>query len=255
MGCEENGVVLHGTRIAVVTGASSGIGAATARRLAAEGFTVVLGARRQDRIEVIAREIGGRALPLDVTVARSVAAFCAEVDTCDVLVNNAGVALGTDLIADASDDRWQRMYDVNVMGTMRMTRELLPKLVAGGDGHVVVIGSIASTDPYIGGGGYNAAKYAVRAFREVLRRELLGQPVRVTQIDPGLVDTEFSVVRHGGDEEAAARVYEGLTPLTGDDIADCVAWAVTRPSHVNVDEIVVLARDQATATTVVRRPS
>lgn len=215
---------------------------------------MVLGARRNDRIEAIAEETGGRSMRLDVTDRASVAAFCAAVDACSVLVNNAGVALGTDSIADARDDRWQAMYDVNVMGTMRMTRELLPKLVASGDGHVVVIGSIASTDPYVGGGGYNAAKYAVRAFREVLRKELLGQPVRVTQIDPGLVDTEFSVVRYAGDEAAAAKVYEGLTPLSGDDVADCVAWAVTRPSHVNVDEIVVLARDQANATTVVRRP-
>jgi NADP-dependent 3-hydroxy acid dehydrogenase YdfG len=241
------------TRTAVVTGASSGIGEATARRLAAEGFAVVVGARRIGRLEGIADAIGARALPLDVTVPDSVQEFCDEVPECDVLVNNAGGAFGLDLIAQADDERWQGMFDVNVMGAMRMTRALLPKLLAGGDGHVVLIGSVASTDTYIGGGGYNAAKFAARAFREVLRKELLGEPVRVTQVDPGLVETEFSMVRLGGDAEAVRRVYEGMTPLEAGDVADCVAWAVTRPPHVNIDEIKVLARDQSTATTVFRR--
>lgn len=240
-------------RTAVVTGASSGIGAATARRLVEEGFAVVMGARRLDRLERIASETGARAVRLDVTDQESVLEFCAQVETCDVLVNNAGGAFGIDLISEAKDELWQAMYDVNVMGTMRMIRTLLPKLLEGGNGHVVVIGSIASTDTYIRGGGYNAAKYALRALREVLRKEMLGTPIRVTQIDPGLVETEFSLVRLDGDAEAAARVYEGLTPLKAVDIADCVAWAVTRPPHVNIDEITVLARDQSTATTVYRR--
>ncbi len=240
-------------RTAVVTGASSGIGEATARRLAADGFAVVIGARRVDRLETIAAETGARALRLDVTDLDSVNQFADSLTTCDVLVNNAGGAFGVDSIAEANDDRWQRMYDVNVMGSMRMTRALLPKLLAGGDGHVVLIGSVASTDTYIGGGGYNAAKFAARAFREVLRKEMLGQPLRVTQIDPGLVQTEFSLVRLEGDREAASRVYEGLTPLTAADVADCVAWAVSRPPHVNIDEIKVLARDQSSATTVFRQ--
>lgn len=239
---------------AVVTGASSGIGEATARRLAADGLAVVMGARRLSRLETIAAEIGARALSLDVTDPESVARFAGAVETCDVLVNNAGGAFGVDSIAEADDQRWQRMYEVNVMGTMRMTRALLPKLLAGGNGHVVMIGSVASTDTYIGGGGYNAAKFGVRAFREVLRKEMLGKPLRVTQIDPGMVRTEFSLVRLDGDQEAAARVYEGMTPLTAADIADCVAWAVSRPPHVNIDEIRVMARDQSTATTVYRRP-
>lgn len=240
-------------RTVVVTGASSGIGAATSRRLVEEGFAVVMGARRLDRLESIASETGARALRLDVTDPDSVGDFCAQVETCDVLVNNAGGAFGIDLVADARDELWQAMYDVNVMGTMRMIRTLLPKLLEGGNGHVVVIGSIASTDTYIRGAGYNAAKYAVRALREVLRKEMLGKPLRITQIDPGLVETEFSLVRLDGDAEAAARVYEGLTPLQAADVADCVAWAVTRPPHVNIDEIKVLARDQSTATTVFRR--
>lgn len=243
----------EGTRTAVVTGASSGIGEATARRLAEEGFAVVLGARRVARLQEIAEEIGGRAVPLDVTVPGSVEEFCRAVPECDVLVNNAGGAFGLDSIAQADDERWQRMFDVNVMGAMRMTRALLPKLLESGNGHVVLIGSVASTDTYIGGGGYNAAKFGARAFREVLRKEMLGDPLRVTQIDPGLVETEFSLVRFDGDAEAAGRVYEGLTPLTAADVADCVAWAVTRPPHVNIDEIKVLARDQSTATTVLRR--
>ena len=242
-------------RTAVVTGASSGIGAATARRLVGEGFAVVMGARRLDRLEAIAAETGAMPLHLDVTDPASVAEFCGAVETCDVLVNNAGGALGLDSIAEAEDERWREMYDVNVLGTLRMIRALLPKLLAGGNGHVVVIGSVASTDTYVRGGGYNAAKFAVRALREVLRKEMLGTPLRVTQIDPGLVETEFSLVRFQGDVQAAARVYEGLTPLTADDVADCVAWAVTRPPHVNIDAIKVRARDQSTATTVFRRPA
>lgn len=242
-------------RTAVVTGASSGIGAATARRLAAEGFAVVMGARRLERLQAIASETGAIAQTLDVTDPQSVLEFCATIERCDVLVNNAGGAFGIETIAEASDERWERMFDVNVMGTLRMTRALLPKLLDSGNGHVVVMGSVASTDTYVNGGGYNAAKFGVRALREVLRKEMLGAPLRVTQIDPGLVETEFSVVRFQGDEDAAARVYEGLTPLTAADIADCVAWAVTRPPHVNIDEIKVLARDQSTATTVFRRPA
>jgi len=232
----------------VVTGASSGIGAATATRLAADGFDVVVGARRLDRLRAVAAPIGATALPLDVTDADSVEAFCAQVPECALLVNNAGGALGRDPIADARDEDWQAMYDSNVLGVLRMTRTLLPKLIAGGDGHIITIGSIAGLEAYPGGGGYNAAKFAAHAVMGVLRQELLGEPVRVTEIDPGMVETEFSVVRFGGDRQAADAVYEGMTPLTAGDIADCVAWAATRPSHVNIDQIVVKPRDQASAT-------
>jgi NADP-dependent 3-hydroxy acid dehydrogenase YdfG len=239
---------------AVITGASSGIGAAAARRLAADGFDVVLGARRADRLRDVAAAItGARALPLDVTDGSSVDAFCAEIDQCRLLVNNAGGALGRDAIADADEKDWRVMYESNVIGTMRMTKALLPKLIASGNGHVITIGSIAGIEPYPGGAGYNAAKHAVRAVMDVLRMELLGHPVRVSEIDPGMTETEFSIVRFGGDEAAAAKVYEGMTPLTADDIADCIAWVATRPSHVDIDQLVVRPRDQARATMVHRR--
>jgi NADP-dependent 3-hydroxy acid dehydrogenase YdfG len=238
--------------VAVVTGASSGIGAATARQLAASGFDVVLGARRIDRLEAIAGEIGGRAIALDVTDTTSVTTFCDAVPECRVLVNNAGGALGRDSVAEADEEEWRWMYDANVMGVMRMTRALLPKLESSGDGHIVMIGSIAGHEPYAGGAGYNAVKFGLRAMTKVLRLELLGHPVRVTSVDPGMVDTEFSVVRFHGDEAKAAAVYEGLTPLTADDVADCVIFAVTRPSHVNIDTLVVMPRDQAAASLVHR---
>lgn len=237
---------------AVVTGASAGIGWATAEALADAGHHVVVGARRSDRLQELAERIGGTALPLDVTDQASVDAFCAQVPDCRVLVNNAGGALGLGPIAEADDAQWQRMYDTNVMGTMRMTRALLPHLVDSGDGHVVVIGSVAGLEPYPGGAGYNAAKSAERAFTRVLRQELLGQPVRVTEIDPGLVETEFSIVRFDGDRDRAAQVYAGVTPLQAVDVAECVRFVVTRPSHVNIDSLVVLARDQAGAREVHR---
>lgn len=239
--------------VAVITGASSGIGAATATRLAAEGFDVVVGARRLDRLRAVAEPLGALALTLDVTDPASVEAFCAQIPDCSLLVNNAGGALGRDPIAEADEADWQAMYDSNVLGVLRMTKALLPKLVASGDGHVVTIGSIAAHEPYPGGGGYNAAKFAVRAVMSVLRQELLGEPVRVTEIDPGMVETEFSLVRFGGDQAKADAVYDAMTPLTAADIADCVAWVATRPSHVNIDQIVILARDQAGATRVHRR--
>lgn len=239
-------------RTAVITGASSGIGAATARALSGEGYRTILAARRLDRLEALAAEIGGEAIALDVTDPASVASLADRVDSCDVLVNNAGGALGRDPMAEADEEQWRWMYETNVLGTMRMTRALLPKLIASGDGHVVTVTSIAAIETYPGGAGYNAAKHAQRATLRVLRRELLGQPVRVTEIAPGMVETEFSLVRFGGDEEAARRVYEGMTPLGAEDVAECIRWALAQPPHINVDEIVVRPRDQATATDVHR---
>jgi NADP-dependent 3-hydroxy acid dehydrogenase YdfG len=237
---------------AVVTGASSGIGAATARALAADGWDVVVGARRLDRLEALAADIGGRAHPLDVTDAASVDGFVAAVPDCRLLVNNAGGALGLTPVAEADEAQWRTMYDTNVLGVLRATQGLLPALEASGDGHIVTIGSIAGHEPYPGGAGYNAAKFAVRAVMSVLRQELLGRPVRVSEIDPGMVETEFSLVRFGGDAGRAAAVYEGVTPLTAADVAECVRWVVSRPSHVNIDQMIVLARDQAGARQVHR---
>lgn len=241
-------------KTAVVTGASAGIGAATARALAGAGFRVVLGARRLDRLQEVATPIGATALPLDLTDAASVAAFVDQLPAdVHVLVNNAGAAYGVGRIAEAKDEDWAAMYELNVLGVLRMTRALLPRLEATGDGHVINLGSIAGFETYTGGGGYTGTKHAVRAFTRTLRLELLGKPVRVTEISPGLVETEFSTVRFAGDAERAKAVYRGIDPLTGDDIADCVVWAATRPSHVNIDEIVVRPRDQATATAIHRR--
>ncbi|HEX3172862.1 MAG TPA: SDR family NAD(P)-dependent oxidoreductase [Solirubrobacterales bacterium] len=239
-------------RVAVVTGASSGIGAATARALAADGLSVVLGARRLERLERVAAEIGGEAVPLDVTDPDSVAAFAGRLAGCDVLVNNAGGALGLESLGEADEEKWRWMYEANVLGTMRLTRALLPRLAESGDGHVVAVTSIAAIEAYRGGSGYVAAKHGQRAMLRVLRLELLGQPVRVTEVAPGMVETEFSLVRFGGDEEAARRVYEGMEPLRAEDVAECIRWAVAQPTHVNVDEIVVRPRDQATAAEVHR---
>jgi len=240
------------TRTAVVTGASSGIGAAAARALAAQGWRVVIGARRVDRLEALAAQTGGEAHFLDVTDAASVEAFCAEVESCDLLVNNAGGALGVASIAEADDAEWLRMFEMNVMSTLRVTRALLPKLIASGDGQIITIGSIAGREAYRGGGGYNAAKHAVAAMMRVLRIEMLGQPVRISEIDPGMVETEFSVVRFGGDQERADSLYAGMTPLTAEDIADTVAWIASRPSHVNIDQVLMMPRDQTSAQTVHR---
>ncbi|HSR94680.1 MAG TPA: SDR family NAD(P)-dependent oxidoreductase, partial [Solirubrobacterales bacterium] len=235
-----------------ITGASSGSGAAAARALAGDGFDVVLGARRRERLDEVAAEVGGEAIALDVTDPASVEEFAARLPRCDVLINNAGGAHGLEPLGEADEDKWRTMYEANVLGTMRMTRALLPRLVESGDGHVVAITSIAGFEAYRGGAGYIAAKHAQRATLRVLRLELLGQPVRVTEIAPGMVETEFSLVRFGGDEEAAARVYEGMRPLRAEDVAECIRWALAQPPHVNVDEIVVRPRDQAAATEVHR---
>jgi NADP-dependent 3-hydroxy acid dehydrogenase YdfG len=240
-------------RTAVITGASSGIGAATARLLAADGFDVVLGARRFDRVQALAAETGGKAMALDVADPGSVERFVAATQRCDILVNNAGGALGLDHVAETDEELWAQMYEANVLGAMRMTRALLPALVESGDGHIVGVTSIAAFESYRGGAGYTGVKHAQRSMLRTLRLELLGQPVRVTEIAPGMVETEFSLVRFGGDEEAAARVYEGMTPLTAEDVAESIRWAVTQPSHVNIDEIVIRPRDQASATEVHRR--
>jgi NADP-dependent 3-hydroxy acid dehydrogenase YdfG len=240
--------------VAVVTGASSGIGAASARRLAVSGFTVVLGARREDRLQALQEEIGEAAswMPLDVADPRSVTAFCEQIPECRLLLNNAGGALGQEPILEADERHYLDMFQSNALGTVRMTKALLPKLIESGDGHVITIGSVAAFEAYIGGAGYNAAKFATRAVMEVLRLELLGKPVRVSEIDPGMVETEFSLVRFDGDEARAAALYEGMTPLSAEDVADVIDFVATRPSHVDVDQLILRPRDQARVGVVAR---
>lgn len=241
-------------KIAVVTGASSGIGAATARALEGAGFELWLGARRLDRLREVAEPLGAHALELDVRDPESIAAFAARLPgAVRLLVNNAGGALGLDRVEVARDEDWIGMWETNVLGVMRVTRALLPALRASGDGHVINLGSTAGFETYPGGAGYTGSKHALKALTRTLRQELVGEPIRVTEVAPGMVETEFSLVRFHGDEERAKSVYRGLQPLTAEDIADCIAWVATRPSHVNIDEIVVRPRDQATSTLVHRR--
>lgn len=235
-------------RTAVVTGASSGIGAKTSRRLATEGFHVICAARRQDRVEALAREIGGTAVRCDVTDPASVDALGQAVgERLDVLVNNAGGAIGADPVAQADPEDWRKMYDVNVIGLLNVTKALLPALVASGDAIIVNLGSTAGRIAYEGGAGYTAAKHGTQVVTETLRLELYDQPVRVTEIAPGMVRTdEFTLKRFAGDQEQADAVYAGVAePLVAEDIADAISWVVSRPSHVNVDQLVIRPRAQA----------
>lgn len=245
-------------RLAVVTGASSGIGAATARSLAAAGFDVVCAARRTERIEKLASEIAGSAVGCDVTDATSVAALAKQVGPrLGVLVNNAGGAFGTETVAQARAEDWRAMYEVNVIGTLNVTKALLPALIASGDGVLINMGSTAGRVAYEGGGGYTAAKHGVAVMTETLRLELVGQPVRVTEIAPGMVKTEeFGLVRFRGDEEKRDAVYAGVPhPLTAEDVADAVTWVATRPSHVDIDLMVIRPRAQAAQHKVFREES
>lgn len=234
--------------VAVVTGASSGIGAASARHLAAAGYRVVCAARRADRVEALAAELDGVAVACDVTEADQVAALArAAGPSVSLLVNNAGGAIGLDPVESADPDDWRTMYETNVIGTLQVTRALLPALEASGAGTIVNIGSTAGRIAYEGGGGYTAAKHGVAVMTETLRLELVGRPVRVCEVAPGMVRTEeFALTRFAGDADRAAGVYAGVEePLTADDVADVVAWIATRPQHVNVDLVVVKPIAQA----------
>jgi NADP-dependent 3-hydroxy acid dehydrogenase YdfG len=232
----------------VVTGAGSGIGAATARALAGEGFHVFCAARRTDRIQSVADEIGGTAVVCDVTSADDVARLADAVGPrLEVLVNNAGGALGVDPVVAGDPDQWRTMYETNVIGTMQVTKALAPALIASGAGVIVNIGSTAGHLVYEGGGGYTAAKHALAAVTETLRLELNGQPVRVTEIAPGMVKTEeFSLLRLGGDQAKADAVYAGVdAPLSAEDVAEAVRWVVSRPPHVDIDLMVIKPIAQA----------
>jgi NADP-dependent 3-hydroxy acid dehydrogenase YdfG len=240
-------------RVAVITGASAGIGEATARTLAAKGFHVVAVARRADRINALAAEIGGTAIVADVTDGAAVDALAGRLSRVDVLVNNAGGAKGLEPVADADLEHWRWMWETNVLGTLRVTRALLPKLIDSGDGLIVTVTSVAAIEIYDGGAGYTSAKHAQGALHRTLRGELLGKPVRLTEIAPGAVETEFSLVRFGGDQPRADAVYAGMTPLVAADIAEVIGFVASRPSHVNIDQIVIRPRDQATTTRRVGR--
>lgn len=237
--------------VAVVTGASSGIGAATARRLAAAGFTVVAAARRIDRLRELATETGATPVQCDVTSDSDVAALADVAGglgaPVTVLVNNAGGAFGADPVERADIEQWRAMYEINVVGTVRVTRALLPLLEASGAATIVMMGSTAGFVTYEGGGGYTAAKHAEKAVADTLRLELSGRPIRVIDVSPGMVKTdEFALTRFGGDADKAAAVYEGVAePLVADDIADVVTFAVTRPHHVNIDRLVIRPLAQA----------
>jgi 3-hydroxy acid dehydrogenase/malonic semialdehyde reductase len=236
-------------RTAVVTGASSGIGAATVRKLREAGARVAGGARRTDRIEADV------ALALDVTDESSSHAFIqaavGELGGIDILFNNAGLALGRAPFTESTEEDELRVLHTNVDGVLRITRLALPHVRDGG--HIVFMGSIAGRQAYPNGASYIASKFAVRGFSYALREDLLGRPIRITTVDAGLVETEFSVVRFRGDENAAAAVYEGVDPVTPDEVADCVMFALTRPLHVNLDEIVIKALQQSSGARVVRR--
>lgn len=244
-------------RIAVVTGASGGIGEATSHALAGAGFHVVAGARRQDRLEAVAAATHGEAFVLDVRDLASIEAFVGQVAThhgrIDVLVNNAGLAAGLAPVGEGNDQDWLQMLETNVLGLLRMTRACLPLLRRAPLGHIVNLGSVAGFEVYVGGAGYTASKHAVRAITRTLRLELVGEPIRVTEVAPGMVETEFSLVRFKGDSRRAAEVYRGVQPLTGTDIAECILWAVQRPPHVNIDELVIRPIAQANAFTVARQ--
>jgi len=244
---------------AVVTGASSGIGAATVRRLRAEGWQVLAVARRADRLAELAAETGAVPVVADITKAADVAALrerVAAAGDLHALVNNAGGALGLEPIEVADLDQWRQMFELNVVGTMRVTQALLPALRESGRGDVVVVTSTAAHEPYPGGAGYVAAKYAERMATRTLRLELVGEPIRVIEIAPGMVHTEeFSLNRFGGDAERAATVYRGVPGvLVAEDIADAIVWALTRPHHVNIDLMIVRPRAQASTTLLHREP-
>ncbi len=250
-------------RTVLVTGASAGIGAACARAFAGAGARLLLAARRAERLEALAAELRdahgteSRLLELDVRDAEAVAstlgALAPEWAEVDVLVNNAGLGRGLAKAHEGSPADWDEMVDTNVKGLLYVTRAVVPGMVARGRGHVVNIGSVAGHEVYPGGAVYCATKHAVGAITKGLRMDLLGTGVRVSTVDPGMVETEFSLVRFQGDQERADRVYAGMTPLVADDIADAVLWCATRPPHVNIDEIIVKPTDQASATLVNRK--
>jgi NADP-dependent 3-hydroxy acid dehydrogenase YdfG len=247
------------SQIAVVTGASAGIGAATARALAADGYSVVAGARRMEQLAEVCTPISATGLQLDLTDPQSIVGFVEEVTRrfghVDVLINNAAVALRQDPVADGRDEDWIRMIETNILGLLRMTRAVLPLLRQSPHGHIVNVGSTSGFEVYPGGSCYTATKHAARAITKTLRLELLGEPIRVTEVAPGMTATELYEVRFKDDPARARRVFEGVHALTSEDVADCIRWVVSRPPHVNIDELVVRPIAQATSMQIHRTGS
>ncbi|MGZ3419858.1 MAG: SDR family oxidoreductase [Polyangiales bacterium] len=246
------------SRTVLVTGASSGIGAATARRFAQSGDQVILAARRTDRLEALANEIGrAHVIELDVAdraaVERAIARIPAEFAAIDVLVNNAGLALGLAPAHEASLEDWEQMVDVNVKGLLYVTRAVLPGMVARDRGHVINLGSVAASYPYPGGNAYGGTKAFVKQFSLNLRADLFGKHIRVTDVEPGMVETEFSLVRFRGDQERAAKVYEGIEVLSPADIAETIHWCASQPAHVNVNRIELMPVMQSFSPFAVKR--
>ena len=243
--------------LVVITGASSGFGAATALRFARLGHPLYLGARRVEKLREVARrclEAGApqaEVRPLDMRSKESIEAFCAGAGTPEILLNNAGLALGRDTLDRMKDEDLLGMVETNVIGLVRVTRALLPRMIAAGRGHVINLGSYAARGVYEGGAVYAATKHSVRVISETLRLELTGTNIRVTEMDPGLAETEFSVVRFG-DEQKAKAVYQGMEPLTAEDVADAILWVATRPPHVNIAEMVITPTAQGSLTKVHR---
>jgi NADP-dependent 3-hydroxy acid dehydrogenase YdfG len=239
--------------LVVITGASSGFGEAAARAFARLGHPLFLGARRIDKLRKVAAECGNAtAHELDVRSKESIDAFCAAAGAPEILLNNAGLALGRDPVATLKDEDLVGMVETNVVGLLRVTRALLPKMIAAGRGHIINLGSYAARGVYEGGAVYAATKHSVRVVSETMRLELSGTGIRVTEMDPGMAETEFSVVRLG-DEEKAKAVYKGFRPLTAEDVADAIVWVATRPAHVNISDLVMTSTDQASLTKVHRK--
>ncbi len=250
-------------KIVFITGASSGIGRSAAAKFAETGANLLICARRKERLDELSKDLVSKfrvqvqAFQLDVrdqrSVEQSLNRLPAEWKNISVLINNAGLSSGFDNIQSGSISDWEAMIDTNVKGLLYVTRAVLPGMIERKEGHIINLGSVAGRMVYPKGNVYNASKFAVRALNEGMKMDLLGTPIRVTTVDPGLVETEFSIVRFHGDKERASNVYKGITPLTPDDIADAIVWAATRPSHVNINEIVLMPVDQASPTMVNRK--
>lgn len=250
------------TKLALITGASSGIGEATARKLASMGYDLILTARRANRLEQIAEQIRSehnvevQTLIFDVRDESACEEHLAQISTerpIDVLVNNAGLAAGLEHIDVGSTEDWNAMIDTNIKGLLYVSRIVSRRMVAAQHGHIVNLGSIAGTQPYENGAVYCASKHAVHAISQSMRSDLVAHGIKVSEVRPGMVETEFSVVRFHGDEERAKGVYKGVTPLTGSDIAEVIGWIVSQPAHVNIDDVLITPQQQANAYLTVRK--